>query len=647
MTFVDALPLAPDRGMTDEEFVAASNSWLAAQPRYARQLNELGTHFNMGAGVLNMGYQVPEPYDAGLAMRVANQTISFGGNVYAPKLDNLPFTTGPEFEYAKYRLIQGVVHADLQAPSGAGIPGYSPTQNYAAGTLGSHAQNFLSMTSFMTSEQIADSVSAAKNNTIPAFDLTANFALALEVAKQLGRVLWCGNLLIKVSGANISEGPGVTFDRVGYSSGLLVTENPDPVKAAAGYIALTVRGRPSVLDITVFGRLDQNGRHPRVDGIFLDNIVQCRTGSIRVVGLAGQAFYASCVWDAVIGPVSVEDCIDTISNRYSAHVGGDLDTTNMTVFTRFQVERCGGRVFKSNAGTLCCTFLSFHSEQAKGIPGVLTWDIGGIGCHWIAPRFDGSGGLSNEASVHFVGGQTTFDTPRVEGNISIAMEAIDANTLTFNNPQFDGVAFVTPNQVGTISMYGGRVSRLYTAAIKFRVYGTKFQEVSMGSGLYDPMHAMFHGVDVEFLSSLDSQSAATFTSSRIAGGSLLQGVLHLINSTMKINGVASLIGGAVVLDNSKIICPLVTIDSGYIELRNGSYVQGNLTLTGNRASYCDISSYVAGTVIGWTQPYFATWRPGNVFHNAEYSKNLAMAVGRPTGWFFADGAWRVASILGA
>jgi hypothetical protein len=70
------------------------------------------------------GYAVPVPYAAGLNMTVPNQTVSNGGQVYAPKSADLPFVTSGVFEAAKFRLIQGVAGVDLLSGVGAAMVGF-------------------------------------------------------------------------------------------------------------------------------------------------------------------------------------------------------------------------------------------------------------------------------------------------------------------------------------------------------------------------------------------------------------------------------------------------------------------------------------------------------------------------------------------
>lgn len=70
-----------------------------------------------------LGYAVPVEYVAGLSMTLQTQTVSFGGVVYAPKADKLPFTTSGAFETDRFRVIQGVSGQDLASDIGASMVG--------------------------------------------------------------------------------------------------------------------------------------------------------------------------------------------------------------------------------------------------------------------------------------------------------------------------------------------------------------------------------------------------------------------------------------------------------------------------------------------------------------------------------------------
>jgi len=52
-------------------------------------------------------------------------TVDYGGDTYAASAADIPFETGPVFNQAHWRLIQGVTRATLASTSGAGLVGYT------------------------------------------------------------------------------------------------------------------------------------------------------------------------------------------------------------------------------------------------------------------------------------------------------------------------------------------------------------------------------------------------------------------------------------------------------------------------------------------------------------------------------------------
>lgn len=71
-----------------------------------------------------IGYAPPFAYVPGISLTLVTQTVSYNGVVYAPKIENLPFTTSGNFESEKFRLIHGVSSVDLMAGSGSSMVGY-------------------------------------------------------------------------------------------------------------------------------------------------------------------------------------------------------------------------------------------------------------------------------------------------------------------------------------------------------------------------------------------------------------------------------------------------------------------------------------------------------------------------------------------
>ena len=82
-----------------------------------------------------IGYAPPVAYAAGISMTLTTQTVEYSGEVYSPKVANLPFTTSTwATDSAKFRLIQGVASADLAASGGSAMIGYMPAGTGAVAT---------------------------------------------------------------------------------------------------------------------------------------------------------------------------------------------------------------------------------------------------------------------------------------------------------------------------------------------------------------------------------------------------------------------------------------------------------------------------------------------------------------------------------
>ena len=110
----------------DVNHIAAitASSALTITDRFGNTKKTLaGIEFDAAARLASLGYMPPVAYAAGLSMTVANQTVSYQSNAYAPIVTTLPFTTSGTFEAANFRLIQGVVAADLAGPGGAALIG--------------------------------------------------------------------------------------------------------------------------------------------------------------------------------------------------------------------------------------------------------------------------------------------------------------------------------------------------------------------------------------------------------------------------------------------------------------------------------------------------------------------------------------------
>lgn len=129
-----------------------------------------------------LGYAPPVTYAAGISLTLTTQTVEYAGEVYAPKVASLPFTTSTwATDSAKFRLIQGVAATDLAASGGSSMIGYMPEGTGAVATTVQQAlQGTVSVMDFMTAAEI----SAVKTNTwTTVADVTTAFQAALNTGK--------------------------------------------------------------------------------------------------------------------------------------------------------------------------------------------------------------------------------------------------------------------------------------------------------------------------------------------------------------------------------------------------------------------------------------------------------------------------------
>ncbi|QSI31480.1 hypothetical protein GNX71_18605 [Variovorax sp. RKNM96] len=109
--------------VTSDDHAKESAAFSVLANKYA---NDTLTLKNSFVGVFGgLGYSPPVAYTGGLNLTLATQTVSYGGNTYAPVFSALPFITSGTFEVAKFRLLQGVSGADLSAANGVPLLAYT------------------------------------------------------------------------------------------------------------------------------------------------------------------------------------------------------------------------------------------------------------------------------------------------------------------------------------------------------------------------------------------------------------------------------------------------------------------------------------------------------------------------------------------
>lgn len=131
-----------------------------------------------------IGYAPPVVYASGISLTLTTQTVEYSGEVYAPKVANLPFTTSTwATDSAKFRLIQGVAATDLAASGGSSMIGYMPS---GTGAVATAVQDVLRETVSVLGFY-ADGVSGAKVDPTGVVDSTAGIQAAINYAAPLGK----------------------------------------------------------------------------------------------------------------------------------------------------------------------------------------------------------------------------------------------------------------------------------------------------------------------------------------------------------------------------------------------------------------------------------------------------------------------------
>ena len=74
--------------------------------------------------IAGLGYFAPVPYEAGIVLDSVHQTVEYDGNVYAPLLSAIPFTTSGVFEEGNFRVLAGIMASDLASASGSALVGF-------------------------------------------------------------------------------------------------------------------------------------------------------------------------------------------------------------------------------------------------------------------------------------------------------------------------------------------------------------------------------------------------------------------------------------------------------------------------------------------------------------------------------------------
>lgn len=339
-------------------------------------------------------------------------------------------------------------------------------------------------------------------------DDTTAMNTALATAAAQFRILYCKSLIIKISGALTMAGPGILFDQVPHGNaggpGLKVT--------GTGYTALTTTGIVTTMSLTLWGTGNV------ANAVLMQNPILSNTQNIRVFNLSGFGVKINKCYDCKFGPISIEQCGNASNYAFSVLPAGD--TSNMSHFTRIQVEKATQKAIEIDGSTLSCVFDNIHSEQAVATAGVATWILGGSRCQYNAIRLAAT--VPANANAQLNSGNSTYLNLLSEGAIDISVDPGDSGSCaTFVNPEVQGTFHITNGSLGGFAiLQGGLIHSTIDPTIGpndgttmpgIRAFGTHFQILAIGFQTnFDAKLARFVACQIDNMFSTSTHSSATF-----------------------------------------------------------------------------------------------------------------------------------------
>lgn len=263
--------------------------------------------------------------------------------------------------------------------------------------------------------------------------------------------------IVRITGPLTMAGPGLVWDRVGYSTGILVS--------GTGYTGLTVTGRPTNFDVTLYGT------NNTANGILFQNIVVGRIGTVRVFNLDGFGVKCNRVWDNLFETISVENCGNAA--EYAFSMNDDGDTCNMTNILRLQVESANKKAIFISPNTLSCVIQAIHSEKCIGLAGTPTWFFGGNRCTYLNTRVQATG-TQADALCYVSGNDTSYTNLLTEPGTPMQWEGSNGANLTLVSPEILGPWSEVPGQFGTLTIVGGVSTNSPTGSqLRLRRFGMR------------------------------------------------------------------------------------------------------------------------------------------------------------------------------
>jgi hypothetical protein len=375
-----------------------------------------------------------------------------------------------------------------------------------------------------------------------------------------------------------------------------------------GYTALTIT------DGRRYENLYFEGTGQTANGIFFAGALAfLHVSDLRVNNLDGFGIKIDTVWDSSFYGLSVELCGN--STDYAFSVDSTADTTNMSTFSRIQVEQATAKAIFIDPNTLSCVFSNIHSERATAVAGTTTWHLGGNRCLYNAGRFHAL--VPADASLLLDSGWTTFTSLSVEGAIPVTVNAWNGTAATLIGWEIIGTLSQFTNQVGQINLYGCKIATLSgMAGGKYRIVGGRITALTPGDCASLVHQLVLEGVVVDTLDTGHANSACQMSDCEIAAVTAMPTVTHLYGC--KITGN-------------------LTLTSKLLRAANTRFV-GNLLWVGATVQALFSSCIIEGTITGWTAPSTGAWIVG------ERTDHITPASGQPSGYVCtaagSPGTWK-------
>ncbi len=472
-------------------------------------------------------------------------------------------------------------------------------------------------------------------------DDTAAMQAALDFCGSDGvstrRVLYCGNLTVKISGPLVCLGMGVVFESGSqYGAGLY------PV--GSGYTAITFGNNVQLSQV----RISVFGNNNTVNGVLFDQAVASTVERVMVMECDGYGIKIQDCFDVVFQKLSTLSCGN--ATNYAIDIGSNVDTTNECHFVYLQCEIANTKAIRVDDGALMNRFSLIHSEQANAVAGVQTWSLGGARSYYGPVRLHAN--TAANASIRLAGEHSTFVSVNVESTIPVKLVGLSFSTLTLIEPFFQGTVSVDlSGHSGRINIHGGDLGTLATDledrnGISLVLYGVRVGTMNLGIIGGNPAittNLQCIACSIGTLTSSSTLSGGHFINCIIeAVGTLPQYATYFEGCTIK-NASTIAVSGYVEMHNC-VITAAVNVSSGQSLFAYGTYFKGGLQLSGTRSSLFDAgcswgTSLSSAAAVPNGNPVTqagtgGSWSQGQRMHN------LAPASGSPTGWVFTAAGWK-------